>query len=123
MVSTTRRDSRRRIVAGLKNLPRMSALARQFRGVVRRNCAETAGAVQWSWRYLAIYLEIMNRLIPAVEAYLKRDPECRKKYEAVFDYVRRHEAVVHPDLDVFELIKVLKGWVVEMERAERSAPQ
>jgi hypothetical protein len=111
----------RRIAAGLRNLPRMQELAEGLRTVVQRNRPRTSGAVQWSWRYLAIYIEIMDRLIPALEAYLRRDPACRARYEAVFDYVRRQEPVVHPVLDVFEFIKVSKGRVDEMERARPRA--
>ena len=113
----TQEPGSQRTGAGLENLRRMRTLMDAFRDVVRRNRAATTGAIRWSWRYLWIYLDIMDLMIPAVEAYLRRDPECRQRYEAVFEYTRCHEAIVHPDLDVFELIKVLKGYINDMERS------
>jgi len=104
------------VADSLLNLPKMRARVRRFRKVVRRNRAATAGAVQWSWRYLEIYLDFMDRWIPAVEAFLRHDPDCRARYEAVFDYLRRKEALVHPDLDVFAFIKVAKWYVYEGEQ-------
>ena len=110
------------IAEGLNNLTKMRALVRRFRKIVRRNRAETSGAVQWSWRYLGIYLEMTDLWIPAVEAFLTHDPECRVRYETLFEYLRKKEVLVHPDLDVFAFIKVAKWYVYEAENALQYDP-
>ena len=109
------------VTDSLDNLPKMRALVRRFRKVVRRHRTE-AGAVGWSWRYLKVYLEMMDRWIPAVEAFLKRDPDCRSRYEALFEYLRKKEALVHPDLDVFAFIKVARWFIYEAEHAQQRDP-
>ena len=109
-------DREHRIAAGLNALPEMRALIQEFRGVVRRHIATTTGAVRWSWRYLGVYLEIMARLIPALDAYLRCEPDCREKYAVLFDYLRRKEKMLHPDLDVWQCIRVLGAYVDSMER-------
>ncbi|MHB9108918.1 MAG: DUF4838 domain-containing protein [Armatimonadota bacterium] len=109
------------VAEGLDNLPKMRALVRRFRKVVRNHRAE-AGAVKWSWRYLGIYLDLMDLWIPAVEAFLRRDPDCRTKYEALFEYLRKKEALIHPDLDVFAFIKVAKWYIYEAEKGLQRDP-
>jgi hypothetical protein len=80
-----------------------------------------AGRRNWLPRYLEIYLEIMERLIPALDAYLTCEPDCGRKYEVVFDYVRRQEKVVHPALDVWQCVRVLGAYVSSMEREGQKA--
>lgn len=109
------------VAEGLENLPKMRNQVRRFRKVVRNHRPEV-GAVKWSWRYLGIYLDIMDLWIPAVEAFLKRDPDCRARFEAVFEYLRKKEALVHPDLDVFAFIKVAKWYIFEAEKGLQRDP-
>lgn len=108
---------------GLANLPAMFEQVRRFRGVVRRNRAASSGAVRWSWRYLGIYLDMMERWIPAVDAFLTRAPDGRARYEALFEFLRRQERVVHPDLDVFAYIKVAKWQIHEIEAGPARGPE
>lgn len=102
---------------GAATLPAMLAQVRRFRHVVRRHRRDASTAIRWSWRYLGIYLDIMERWIPAMEAYLRRDLACRERFEQVFDYLRRKERLVHPDLDVFAFIKVAQWCVGDLEAA------
>jgi len=104
-----------RISSGLKNLPAMADLAEKAKGLTRRNLTRTRGAVRWSWRYLDSYLKLLDRLLPAYEAYLQCREDCRAKFEAAFDFLWRNEKTLHPVLDVSTLVKVLRWRIHEVE--------
>lgn len=121
-VYTPARDARR-IVTGRKNLPAVLALVQQMRPTVQRNLARCKGAVRWSWRYTGIYLDLMERLIPAMEAYLQASPTCSARFQKVFDFLQRREKILHPVLDVSTCVGVLKWRVHEMETYLKNPPQ
>ena len=95
-----------RIEQGLKNLSHMPALVDNLRALVNRNLDHPVEAVQQSWRYLDKYLSLLALHIPALDAYLRRSPECMARLERVFDYVWRNEAELHEALDAATFVKV-----------------
>ena len=106
---------RKRIARGQKNIPKIKMLAEEFAPLVRKNLKTQAGAVLLSWKYLDEYLKILNYLVPAMEAYLKRSPDCREKFEALFTHLWKKEKFLHPVLDVSTYVKVLQWRINEAE--------
>lgn len=110
-----------RIAKGLKNIPKILPLADALRPVVQKNVKSTTGAVQWSWRYLSKYLDLLPTLVAAVEAYLRCGPDVREKFKAVHDFLWRNEKMLHPVIDV-EMCYRTQMWRVneaETSRKER----
>jgi hypothetical protein len=65
--------------------------------------------------YLQKHLELVERLLPALRAYLNRSPECRELYEETFDFLWRNEEALHAGLDVKTFIKVQRWRINEVE--------
>jgi|GEM_PF-1688890 hypothetical protein len=42
------------------------------------------------------------------EAYLQASPDIKEKFDIVFDYLHRHESILHPVLDV-EMVPCVIG--------------
>lgn len=89
----------RRIELGRRNMPRIRALAADMQPIVKRNLRATTGAIQWSWRYLAGYLRLMEILIPFFEAYLSASPRIRVLYKRLVNRIYQLENTLHPGLD------------------------
>lgn len=107
----------RRVRQGLANLAAMAAAMRRFGPVVARNKARTSGAVRWSWRYMELYLGLMELLLPAYEAYLKRSFLMRNRFAKAVDYLWRNENILHPVFDVYLMRHVITGRMHEAEQA------
>ena len=107
----------KRIAQGLRNIQKMHTLIKEFSPLARSTPASVPDAVALSWKYLAKYLDILNVLLPAYEAYLQRSPDCRAKFERGFEYLQKNEKSLHTVLDVSTLIKVLKWRIHEAETA------
>lgn len=105
----------KRIRQGLRNIKKMHALINEFSTLARSTPAGVPTAVAQSWTYLAKYLDILDVLLPAYEAYLNRAPDCRAKFEQGFEFLWKNEKNLHPVLDVSTLIKVLKWRIHEAE--------
>ena len=106
-----------RIRAGLRNLKRMRELIETMAATTKRETARQSGAVRQSWRLLGTYLQIMRRLVPAFESYLRVDGETRERFEAVIDYVHRQERSLHAVFDVDMFVKVSRWRVHEAGEA------
>jgi hypothetical protein len=104
-----------RIEQGLENLTRMPALMDRLRPLVSRNLDHPVEAVRQSWKYLDKYLGLLALHIPAFEAYLRRSPECRSRFEKVSDYVWRNEEQLHEAFDAATFLKVQQWRVNEAE--------
>jgi len=100
---------------GQRNLPKMETLVKSLRSTVQSNLGNTSGAVKWSWRYLKEYIDLLDLLLPAFDAYLHRSPDCRQKFEAAFDHLWRKEQLLHPVLDVSTFTIVLNWRIQELE--------
>jgi len=107
----------KRIAKGLRNIKKMKAQMEEFLIVVNLPRPKAPTAIAWSWKYLLKYLDVLNVLLPAYEAYLNRTPDCRAKFEAAFEFLQKSEKTLHPVLDVSTLIKVLKWRIHEAEHA------
>ncbi|MGC8805896.1 MAG: hypothetical protein ACP5QD_08195, partial [Candidatus Ratteibacteria bacterium] len=105
----------KRIASGIKNIKKIEKICAEFRPFVDRKAKSTSGANQWSWKYLRYYLELLGLLLPAMLCYLYRSSECRKKFEELFEFLRKNEKILHPALDVSTYIKVLQWRVNEAE--------
>lgn len=105
----------KRIEAGIKNIEKMKKLCEDFKNIVKKNldCSETA--ICWSWKYLDSYLKLLNFLLPAFTSYLKREPDCKEKFEKVFEFVRKNEKTLHPAFDVSTFMKVLNWRINEAQ--------
>ncbi|MGB9643126.1 MAG: DUF4838 domain-containing protein [Candidatus Ratteibacteria bacterium] len=103
----------KRIASGIKNIKKIEKICAEFRPFVDRKAKSTSGANQWSWKYLRYYLELLGLLLPAMLCYLYRSSECRKKFEELFEFLRKNEKILHPALDVSTYIKVLQWRVNE----------
>ncbi|HVF10673.1 MAG TPA: DUF4838 domain-containing protein, partial [Abditibacteriaceae bacterium] len=111
----------RRIAAGRRNLKKMQSLIADLKPLAQTERPAAPEAIQWSWKYLAQYLDILEKLLPAYDAYLERSPDCRAKFEAAFDFLWQNEKKLHPVLDVSTFIGVL-GWRIhEAENATETA--
>lgn len=104
-----------RIAVGLRNLPRLRSLANQLRPMIKHNLARTNGAVQWSWRYLDQYADLLDLLLPAFEAYLKGEPDMRKKLDQAIHFIWKNEKLLHPALDAHMAAGVLQWRANELE--------
>ena len=49
---------------------------------------------------------VLDRMLPAFEAYLRRDPGTRAKFKAVEELAWKREKAVHPALDVSTMVRV-----------------
>ena len=103
----------KRITAGRRNVPRMEKLCTEFRPIIDRNLKRTQGAVKWSWRYAKKFVDWMDLLVPAYEAYLNATPDVDERFEAAFEFIRKRESTLHPALDVFAVIKAMKWRIHE----------
>jgi len=54
-------------------------------------------------------------MLPAMQSYLKRESDCREKFEKVFEFVRKNEKILHPAFDVSTFIKVMHWRINEAE--------
>jgi len=107
----------KRIAASRRNIQKMRAVIAAFEPLVSTARPDAPDAIQWSWKYLAKYLQVLNMLLPAYEAYLHRSPDCRAKFEAAFDFLWKNEKSLHEVLDVSQFIGVM-GWRIhEAENA------
>lgn len=120
-VYATGRDDAR-IAKGLKNFPKLVQATDYLKSIVRKNLPRSTGAIQWSWKYLDGYVELLRLLLPAYEAYLHCSDQTAEKFQAVFDYLWKQEKTLHPALDVDTFIKVLQ-WRVNEVKAEREKTQ
>lgn len=105
----------KRIEQGLRLMPRLYERVDELRGLVRRNLGKAHGAVKWSWRYLDAYAKLMDLLLPAFESYLKADPGFRAKLDKAMDYIWKTEKLLHPALDAYMIVVVLKWRANELE--------
>ncbi|MEM2110617.1 MAG: DUF4838 domain-containing protein [Candidatus Bathyarchaeia archaeon] len=105
----------KRLEEGKRNLKEMKIIVNDFRQIVAENLKISRGAILWSWKYLEKYIELMTLLLPAFEAYLERSSDCRKRFHKVFDFLWRNEKELHPALDVWMFIKVLRRRIIEVE--------
>ena len=106
----------RRIQQGLRNLAKMQELADDFARLVTRELARNEGAVRTSWRYLSVYLDLLEHLLPAFDAYLNQSPQARQAFEKAIDVLWRHERALHPVLDVNMAASILRKRADEVER-------
>jgi len=104
-----------RILEGKENLIRAKEAVSRFKPPVAKNLENSQGAILWSWRYLERYLELMDLLLPAFESYVNCSPDCEDKFGKVFDFLWRNEEELHPALDVFAYINVLRQRPNEVE--------
>lgn len=105
----------KRINLGLDNIKKMQDICKSFRPLVKKQAACEKNAVGWSWKYLDYYLELLDLLIPAYSAYLRRSSDCREKFERAFDFVKKNEKILHPALDVSTFTGVLRWRINEAE--------
>jgi hypothetical protein len=105
----------KRIAQGIRNIKKMHALSEELRAIVEANREQPVEAIAWSWRYLTRYLEFLQVLLPAFEAYLHRSPYVRQRFEKAFDFLWETERELHPVLDAATLVKVLKWRIHEAE--------
>jgi len=112
----------KKIEKGKRNLKEMERIINNFKQVVAENLKISNGAVLWSWKYLEKYNELMTLLLPAFESYLDRSLDCKKKFDEVFDFLWRSEEELHPALDVWMFVKVLRRRVDEIEGKARLQP-
>jgi hypothetical protein len=106
----------RRAAEGLRNLPGIRNLVSDFKPLVARNQGRHGEAVNWSWRYLAIYMDLLDLLIPAYESYLQGSPDTKGRFTAASEFLWKREPVIHPALDVFVFVNgVLNRRVAEVE--------
>ncbi|MCM8789110.1 MAG: hypothetical protein NC907_04905, partial [Candidatus Omnitrophica bacterium] len=104
-----------RIKIGTKNIEKMEKICEEFKTVVKKNVDSQQGAIGWSWKYLAHYLDLLDLMLPAFSSYLARSPECRENFERVIEFLRKKEKILHPVLDVSTFINVLQWRVNEAE--------
>ena len=97
------------------NLAQMPELIRQCRKLAKRNHAKGAHAVQWSWKYLNMYLDLLELLLPAFEAYLNGDNRTECRFKVAFDFLWRNERTLHPALDVPGFVKILTQRITELQ--------
>jgi hypothetical protein len=112
----------RRIAAGKKNLPKIKAVAQRLHPLVQSNLKKTSGAVNWSWKYLALYLSWLDDLLPTMESYLEGRSDMRGRLNDALDFLWKNEKVLHPVLDVFECAGVLKWRANELEAHLKQSP-
>ena len=104
-----------RIAKGLENIVKIRELMTEMKVDVAADRTAEPDAVRQSWRYLEYYLKLLELLLPAFEAYFNADEKlCRAKFEEAFNWLWRQERELHPVLDVFELVHVLKWRVNEL---------
>ncbi len=106
---------KKRITQGLENIKKMQELHKNFKILVRKQKKSTNAAVGWSWKYLDYYLKLLDILLPAYSAYLNRAPDCKEKFEKVFEFVRKNEKTLHPAFDVSTFMKVLQWRINEAQ--------
>ena len=106
-----------RIRKGLRNVARMRECCRELRPLVRRNRDAAQQAVAWSWRYLDVYLDFLDVLLPAYESYLNASDDTRRKLGVACDFLWRKERMLHPALDVFGFVKVAQWRMNEVDEA------
>ena len=99
-----------------KNLPRMRPLMEEFAPIVERNQKHAVPAVRWSWKYVKYYLELLDLLLPAMEAYVTESPETRKLLEKVFDWLWRRERILHPAIDVHMCVNTVRDLARDLEQ-------
>jgi len=107
----------KRIALGLRNLKKMQLLITEMRPLAQAPRPDVPLAIQWSWKYLVHYLEILDVLLPACAGYLNRSSDCRALYETAFEILWEKEKYLHSVLDVSTLVKVLKWRIDEIENA------
>ena len=113
----------RRQAASLRNIPKMQAAVAAVEPLAKRQVTTQAGTVRQSWKYLVYYLKIMKLLLPAYEAYLQAAPDIKEKFDIVFDYLHRHESILHPVLDVDMVSRVI-GWrIFEAQRVATNSEE
>ncbi len=105
----------RRIARGLKNLPKMRKEIGEIRPVAKRNLSRTRGAVQWSWKYFQKHLELLDAMLPMLEAYLRGDEQTRERFKRVQDFLFKNEKLLHPALDSFMMDTVWQWRPNELE--------
>lgn len=105
----------KRITQGLKNLSKIRHAADHFKSVIQKNIKKETGARQISWKYLEVYLKMLDFYLPALEAYLKRAPDCRNKFEKYFVELWKQEKNLHHAFDIYSYINALKWRINEAE--------
>lgn len=105
----------KRIKQGLENIEKMKKICEQFRPFVSKKAKNTEGPITWSWKYLDYYIKMLDVMLPAMQSYLKRESDCREKFEKVFEFVRKNEKILHPAFDVSTFIKVMHWRINEAE--------
>ena len=107
---------RTRISRSRRNLARMPELIDQGRKLVQNNQGKGPEAIKWSWKYLAMHLDVLDVLLPAFEAYLKGEKAARRRFSQAFDHLWRNEKTLHPVLDVSMFVRILTGRITELEQ-------
>lgn len=110
------------IHAGLANLPRLHEARDQLEALSADPPVPDHEAQQWSWRYLQRYTEVLAKLLPAFEAYLKADSTVQQHFDDAIDFLWRIEPEIHPHLDVYEAALVLQRRVDEVLAYRASRP-
>lgn len=107
----------KRIAQSKANMPKLRSLVVHARPLVREQLAmDHPQAIAWSWRYFDAHLNLLERALPAYEAYVTGDTSCPAKFADVFEWLCENEAELHPALDVFSMMKVMRWRVNEFKQ-------
>lgn len=104
-----------RIEEGLRNIPQIRQLIQGLSLLVGKDRTTEPHPIQQSWKYLGCYLDLLQLLLPAFDAYLKTEKVlCKSLFEKAFAWLWEHEPQLHAVLDVYELINVLRWRINEL---------
>ena len=68
-------------------------------------------------------MEVPCILSQDYEAYLQAAPDLKEKFDIVFDYLHRHESILHPVLDVEMMSSVIGRRFFEAQRVATNSEE